>query len=151
MSSLHNHNTMEQQKPLNHVCRISITVILMKYWSVFIFYGDDFICLFNEWRYFNEVLIRFTVTSLSVFLRTTSVESLLHHYYRWTFTSFCFWTVKTWEHSTWGFLVQSNQWTFWTNIKSNGLFNEWRYFNEVLIRFTVTNLSVCFFLWMKIF
>ena len=50
---------------------------------------------------------------------TTSVESLLHHYYRWTFTSFCFWTVKTWEHSTWGFLVQSNQWTFWINIKSN--------------------------------
>ena len=68
---------------------------------------------------------------------TTSAESLLHHYYRWTFTSFCFWTVKTWEHSTWGFLVQSNQWIFWINIKSN----EQSYLILVFLVFRTTQTS----------
>jgi hypothetical protein len=72
------------------ICFFMNEDILMKYWSVFVFYGDEFICLFfmnedilmkywsvllwraylsffYEWRYFNELLIRFTVTSLSVF------------------------------------------------------------------------------------
>ena len=71
------------------------------------------ICLFYEWSYFNEVLIRFRFLRWRVYLSFLKNEDILMKY----------WSVLLWRVYL-------------------SFFYEWKYFNEVLIRFTVTNFQI---------